>query len=315
MNASGQKKLDPLRIGIVGSGPIGRLFVAVLAQSGHHVTLLCRNEGDAINLRAKPVNVTGLITATGAAAQTFHEPGAFLHGSLDYVLICTKAAENSRLAHQFTNCIGAEKPVFVSCQNGIDVEEVFVHHFGEAHALRMILNVGCNLTTTGGVDVKFKFADILSANSGAGGADQRLGQALNQAGIAVNLSENYRQEAFRKAILNTALGTVCAITRLTMREVMQRPDLHRMVQEIVREGARVGAHLGFDFGPEFLQEAMAYLSQGGDHMPSLAVDIVKGNVTENQWLAGAIYHYAERLGVDVPVIQTVYYFIKNIEGR
>ena len=87
----------------------------------------------------------------------------------------------------------------------------------------------------GCVDVKFKFADILSACTATNGADRLLADALNSAGIEVTLSSHYKREAFRKAILNTALGTVCAITRLTMQEVMQRPDLHRMVKEIVRE--------------------------------------------------------------------------------
>jgi len=308
-----------MRIGIVGSGPIGRFYASKLSQAGHYVTMLCRNEADALAIRNQDLIVTGLLSGKGALTEAFSEAHALMQSQPQYILICTKAADNPLLLEQLSQCRSGAGPIYVSCQNGIDVEDALVHHFGATHTLRMILNIGCNIASSNAhactIDVKFKYTDILSERPATQGADNQLAEVLNQAGIAVNLSPSYRKEAFRKAILNTALGTVCAITQLTMREVMQRPDLHRMVQEIVREGGQVGDKLGYDFGTAFIAEGMAYLSQGGDHMPSLAVDIVKGNVTENQWLAGAIYHYAERLGLEVPVIQTVYYFIKNIEGR
>jgi len=263
--------------------------------------------------------LSGKLTARGFVERATDSLQTFLKDQLDYVFVCIKAIDNAQVAHQLAQQGLTKYPVFVSCQNGIDVEDVFIHHFGSSHTLRMILNIGCGITAIkpgcAAVDVKFKFSDILSKITAANQTDEQLAKALAACGIPVTLSVDFKKEAFRKAILNTALGTVCAITRLTMREVMQREDLHRMVKEIVREGSAVGRKLNFDFGDAFLEEAMAYLSQGGHHKPSLALDIERGQVSENPWLAGAIYHYAERLGLEVPVIQTVYYFIRAIEGR
>jgi ketopantoate reductase len=43
------------------------------------------------------------------------------------------------------------------------------------------------------------------------------------------------------------------------------------------------------------------------------VDIEAQRNTENEFHAGAIFRYAQQFGIDVPVIQTLYYLTKNLE--
>ena len=75
----------------------------------------------------------------------------------------------------------------------------------------------------------------------------------------------------------------------------------------------VAQAIGYDIGSDYLEYALEYLSGGGDHKPSMLVDIEQKRLTENEYHAGKMFRYAEQYGVDVPVIQTVYYLLKNLE--
>jgi 2-dehydropantoate 2-reductase len=303
-----------MHYGIVGFGPVGAVFAACLGKAGHEVTLLLRNPTRAEYFRKSPIRVGGKLHAEWRARRIVTGLDEFLDAGPQVVLLCTKALHSADLVREIRAIGVDEATVFVACQNGIDVEEQIARALGADRALRMVLNLGCNFVKVGDVWVEFCFRHFLSANPGARGLDVRIGAELASAGLAVDVTSEWREQVFRKAILNTALSTACALTRLTMRQAMDDPEIVRMVNEILRESLFVAEAIGFPgLDRSYQEEALAYLSQGGDHKPSMLVDVEAGRITENEFHAGAIFRYAQKHGIDVPVIQTLYYLTKNLE--
>ncbi len=299
--------------GIVGLGPVGATFAAHLQQAGHKVSSLEIEVEKVEWLRKHPVSVSGELKATAQLSNIHSNPQGFVRENPDVVLICTKACHSLEALRNIKECDVKDTTLFVSCQNGIGVEEQISEVFGEHRALRMVLNWGCNWISRSAVEIVWSFEHFLSKLEANPSMSEAIGRDLDRAGIKNKVVGNYREEAFKKGVLNSALGTVCALTRQTMKDAMSEPDILEMVKEIVRESIEIGRAIGLSIGPDYLDVAISYLSRGGHHKPSILVDIEHRRLTENEYHCGTLFRYARQRGVEAPVIQTLYHLVKNLE--
>lgn len=302
-----------MHYGIVGFGPVGALFAAHLAQAGHKVSVSCRNTYKCEYLLKHKLKVSGELQTETQLTDVFTDMEQFVRAEPDVILICTKSCYSEEILRQIKAYGPREETVLVSCQNGIDVEEQITEIFGPDRALRMVLNFGVNFISRTEIQVAWSFEHYLSEKENMGSVCRQICDDLNQAGLKVELVKNYKEEAFKKAILNSALGSVCALTHMTMGEAMEEAEMLRLVREFVRESIEVAEASGYALGESWLDTAIDYLSKGGNHKPSILVDIEKGRMTENEAHCGQLFRRAEELGIQVPVIQTTYYFMKNLE--
>jgi len=312
------KKSDKpnLRYGVIGVGSVGLAIAAHLAQAGHDVSLYCRKERVRDNLMDYPVTVTGKLNAEADIHNVYIDLDRFLAEKPDVIMLCVKGYASPGLLNDIEQAGLPTDTVIVSCQNGIDVENQIVRVFGQERTLRMILNMGCSLTDTNNVVVHFSMPHYLSpALDGNRERADIIGKHLSAAGCETEVREDYRTLAFKKAILNIALGAPSSLTRMTMKEVMEEPGLYSMAASLVREGIEVGRALGLDIEWEYFNEAMAYLSKGGNHKPSLLMDIEEGRRTENEYHCGNLLRYAKDLGIELSVVDTTYCLIKALEKK
>jgi len=303
-----------LRYGVIGVGAVGLTIAAHLAQSGRPVSLYCRHERVRDNIKDYPVAVSGELKAEADIDKVYIDLDRFLADKPNVIMLCVKGYATPNLLSDIEMAGLPEDAVLVSCQNGIDVENQVVRVFGKERTLRMVLNLGCSLHDTNKALVHFAMTHYLSpALDGNTEIAKKIAQQLSKAGFKTEMREDYRTLAFKKAILNIALGSPSALTRMTMNEVMEDPALYSMAAGLVREGIEVGQAMGLDIEWEFLNEAMEYLSQGGDHKPSILMDIEDGKRTENEYHCGNLLRIAKRLDIEVLVVDTIYSLLKALE--
>lgn len=301
-----------MHYGIIGLGPVGGVFASLLSEAGAEVSVLDSNTYKMEHLKDHPLVVKGAIAAEVQLKNLYTDMGQFVASQPDVILLCTKSSYSRAILSQLKCQMADRDTVFVSCQNGIDVEDLICDVFGNHRTLRMILNFGANYVSHSEIAVAFNFTHFLSKKPECCHVDVQLQKDLTLANMTVELIDNYKEAAFKKSILNSAAGAVCAITRLTMKEAMEEQEISKMIKEIVREAIKVGLALGYDIG-DYYEPAIAYMAQGGNHKPSILVDIEKQRPTENEFHCGKLFKYAEEKGIDVPVTQTTYYLIKNLE--
>jgi len=299
-----------MHYGIVGIGPVGAVFAAHLNEAGHRVSVVDLNVHRQTYLARNPLIVSGRMKVESQLTGLYTDMREFVEQGPEVIFLCTKTCHSADVLNQLKAYGIGDETVFVSTQNGIDAEQDIARVFGDDRALRQVIHFGCNYVRKSEVWVEFSYRNFLSDK---GGLSRRIAEDLAGAGIPTELTPHYREEVFKKAILNTSLSSVCALTRLTMREVMEEAELVRMVRQITRESISIGVAMGLKLEEGYLDTALEYLFKGGDHKPSMLVDIEQRRVTENEYHAGKLFMHAERHGLDVPVIQTVYYLLKNLE--
>lgn len=303
-----------LRYGVVGVGSVGLTIAAHLAQADHEVSVYCRQERVRDNIMDYPVAVTGKLKAEAKIDRVYIDLDRFLADKPDVIMLCVKGYATPGLLNDIEMAGLPDDVMLVCCQNGIDVENQVVRVFGKKRTLRMVLNMGCNLHDTNNVVVHFAMPHFLSpAMDGNSEVAKIIARHLTEVGFVTEMREDYRALAFKKAILNIALGAPSALTRMTMQEVMEEPGLYNIAASLVREGIAVAQGLGLDIGDNYFDEAMEYLSRGGSHKPSILMDIEEGKRTENEYHCGNLLRNAKYVGVEVPVASTIYCLIKALE--
>jgi 2-dehydropantoate 2-reductase len=103
-----------------------------------------------------------------------------------------------------------------------------------------------------------------------------------------------KKKAFLKTILNSGLMPLCAVLKLTMKQAMQARATRRLVEDLLREGIAVAGRLGYDYGEGIFETCMGYLDKGGDHYPSMCVDLECRVPTEIDFINGKIVEIGRR---------------------
>ncbi|MBF0105580.1 MAG: 2-dehydropantoate 2-reductase [Deltaproteobacteria bacterium] len=303
-----------LHYGIIGMGPIGSVLAAHLLKAGQRVSALCYDQAMLDLFTSAPITVSGNISVTAKVNDLYLDLKKFIETKPDVIIIATKTCHSAPLVQQIKRECPHKDTVFLACQNGIDVEEQLVNAFGPHHALRMVLNLGCNDLGNNNIRVHFAMTHYLSKIKCVDpNIIKKIAGHFNTAGFTTEIKEDYRAYVFKKALLNSSIGTVCALTRMTMQEVLDEPDLERMVKQMVREGIWVAQAEKLDISMSYLDEAMTYLKKGGNHKPSILIDIEMNRATENDYHCGKIFNFAEKHNIEVAVTQTIYYLMKNLE--
>jgi 2-dehydropantoate 2-reductase len=295
-----------IHYGVVGTGPVGRVFAGLLRQAGHRVTVLCHRQQTQQILQRRPVVVKGKLQAYAQLDEVLLEPADFVRAQPDVILICTKSVDSAQVLRTLKEHHPKPEALFVSCQNGIDTERVIAEAFGPERTLRIVLNMGCDVSCGNEVIVTFCTVHVMSQPAVVDAARvAAIAHDLKEAGLPLELSSDWRHAVFRKALLNASLGSLCAVTRHCMGCVMGQPEARAMVEHMLKEGMAICAAEGIVLPDDFLAYALHYLDQGGEHRPSILVDVEQGKVTENEFHCGELARLARRHGVAAPTIEFV----------
>ena len=133
------------------------------------------------------------------------------------------------------------------------------------------------------------------------------------ADLETDFTPEIKKYEWEKIILNAGLSPVCALTRRTMKQMMEFKNTRKLTESILREGIEVAAANGIHFKPDFLEFCMGYLDKAGHHKTSMHVDIEKRNPTEIDFINNMIVKYGKAKGIPTPINSTIVSLIKGSE--
>jgi 2-dehydropantoate 2-reductase len=311
---TGSASQSELRVGVVGTGPVGLTLVAYLIDAGAFVVACDIDHARIDAIKDGGIHLENKIQKKVCVAETCYSVQELGDYDLDLVVIATKAPVLKTIIPLVVEVVSDQ--TFILCaQNGLDNEREVVAAVGEDRTLRMVVNYAGGMRLPNTVNVIFfnkpNYVAALSANSGD--MARRVADLLSSAGLSTEIPDNIRKYTWEKVILNAALAPVCAITRLTMKQVMETPEAVEMVKGIIDESVRVAESEGICYEEGFGEFCFNYLSKGGDHRPSMAVDLENGLTTEIDYLNGRIATVGHQHGLPTPYNQTITALIHMLE--
>ena len=304
------------RFGIVGIGPVGSIMAVHLAKAGHDVTIVDIIKPHLDEIKKNGLSITGFkdIKASFPSKNICYNINE-MHGmNFDGVFIAVKASVLSQILPILENVVQSGTTL-ISLQNGLDNEDLIADVFGKENTLRIVVNYAGNLIDNGKVRMSFFNAPnyIGMIDFAAKEKAKTFANVITNAGLETVYTPEIKKYEWEKIILNAALSPVCALTRRTMKQMMQCTETRNLAKAILREGIEVAAAHGIKFQSDFLEFCMNYLDKAGHHRTSMHVDIEKQSPTEIDFINDKIVKYGKIKGISTPMNSTIVALIKGSE--
>ncbi len=301
------------RILIVGAGAIGSLYAAHLARVAE-VWVLARRPEHAQSLNQRGIRVTGRneFHAELKATTDLHDLPQF-----DFGIVATKASQTweafSPVAHLFPH--GA----VLSAQNGLGSEEVMAGVMPSGYVIRGTTFMSGTRFADDHVHYELDTATWMGPFEPTDTPFElvvELAALMNASGLKAEALGDARPAQWSKLIFNASVNSVSALTELPhsphFAAEAQFSDLGHLLHALIEEGMTVADGLGI----RLLEDpwVMNCIGAQTNHPPSMLSDIRNKQLTEVDYLGGAIAREAERLGITAPLHTALYRLIKAKEA-
>jgi 2-dehydropantoate 2-reductase len=310
-----------VRICIYGAGAIGGHAAALMARAGHEVTLIARG-AQLDTIRAKGLTFIGKderFTVPLRAVATPEEAGV-----QDVVVLAVKAPSLVEIAGRLSPLLGPETPV-VAALNGIPWW--FFSGYGGAldgrrlktldpdgriaagipieRVIGCVLYIAAEVTAPGEITHTIGGRWVLGEpKGGVTPRLERLCQALQAPGLAMQASKAIRGDICHKLIGNMAGNTVSALTYATSIEMLDDPATRAVIMAMLKEGIAVAEALGIAI-PGSIEERVGIMRSLGSFKSSTLQDVERGRPIEADGLILAVQEIARMVGVATPTIDVV----------
>ena len=142
-----------------------------------------------------------------------------------------------------------------------------------------------------------------------------VADALSKSGLHTERTESIVDMVWRKSIMNACMNPVCAVTGMTMAEVVRDPIVFQIVENLIKEGVQVARANEIGLGWNYYPYATNYLKNAGDHKPSMLVDIENQRRTEVDFINGKIVEYGRQAGIETPYNLMIRGLVKALEPK
>lgn len=314
-----------MRIGIVGAGAVGGTFAALLAARGHDVEVTARGD------QLAAIQAAGLLLDGGWGEHRVRvaaQPA--LTERPDIAILATKAQDAATaLAANATRLDGV--PLVVA-QNGLGGLAVAHRELPASPLIGALALFAASYLEPGHITVTGPNPVVLGAGPGADRAlVDRIGATLGEA-LPVEVTDDITGAQWTKLLINH-VNALPAITGMSVQEVVADARLRRIMTASMRETVRVARRIGVRFGrvqgvsgsvlhllgalplalgeqfPRLLARRMGSVPNPGSTLQSIR----RGQLTEIEFLNGAVVQAAAEHGLTAPVNAAIVALVHEVE--
>ena len=318
-----------MRIAVIGAGAVGGTLAALLDRAGHDVEVTARGE----NLAA--IKERGLRLDGGFGDHTAHVEA---HETLAWIgrpspelgILATKAQDAAAALRANHDVLGTA-PLLVA-QNGLGGLEVAHGVLPESPLLGGLALFATSYLEPGRVTVTAALPLIVGAGQGTSPAMLATVAEVMGGALPIEVTDDIVGAQWTKLLINH-VNALPAITGLSVQEVIANPALRKIMTASMRETVRVARQLGIRFGkvqgvngrvlgaigsaplafgawfPKVLGSRMGSVPNPGSTLQS----IKRGQLTEIDFLNGAVVEAAGAGGIAVPINQQIVNLVHEVE--
>ncbi|MDP7737092.1 ketopantoate reductase family protein [Mycobacterium paragordonae] len=303
-----------MKIAVIGCGAMGSIYAARLAGAGNEVLVVDRYQPGIDQIARQGLRVSGpgydqtvqLRADTVAPAET-----------MDLIVLAVKAADVSAAAQQALPMLGEGTSV-LTIQNGLGSAETVAGIVGDERlAVGIASGFGAARLAPGHVHHNAMRAMRFGAYSELDRSTvESIAQVWADAGFDAAAVPDIAAMQWEKLICNVAYSAPCALTGMTVGQVMDDPDMGPVSRAAAKEAWRVAfaSDINIDV-PDPVEHVRAFGAGMPDAKPSALLDHEARRVSEIDVINGAVPRQGARVGVDAPVNATLTALVKAIENR
>ena len=301
-----------MKIAIIGCGAMGSIYAAKLAAAGNEVLAIDQHEPSIDQIARHGLRVTGpgydQTVPMRAATTAPSEP-------MDLIVLAVKAADVTTGAQQALPMLDADTPV-LTIQNGLGSAETVAGIVGDHRlAVGIASGFGAARIAPGHVHHNAMRAMRFGAYSSLPHPTvESIARAWTDAGFDAAAVTDIAAMQWEKLICNVAYSAPCALTGMTVGQVMDDPEMGPVSRAAASEAWAVARASGIAVN---VTDPVAHVRAFGagmpDAKPSALLDHEARRVSEIDVINGAIPRQGARVGVEAPVNATLTAVVKAVE--
>jgi 2-dehydropantoate 2-reductase len=299
-----------MRIAVVGAGGVGGVFGAALAQAGANVTFIARGAHLAA-MKSQGLKVESPRGDTHLVpTRATDDPKTV--GPVDIVLFCVKLWDVESAGGAIKPMVGKDSAV-IPLQNGVDASERLAPILGKDAVMGGVANISATIAGPGvirqtGTAMRLVFGELDGSKRARAGAFAAL---CAKAGIDGVASPAILTDLWMKFILLASNASIMALARLPVGKLRDDPDIAPWFTTAYQEVTAVGRAAGVALPADAVDKTLAFnRSAPSQLMPSMAVDLLRGNRLELPWLSGKVVELGKKHGVPTPTHAFMYAALK-----
>lgn len=309
---------NKLKIGIIGLGPIGQTLAVHFKISGCEVALTDLDQEKLALIEKEGIKLVGKYNAEARFDHVYRSIEDLLDHKFDILVSAVKAYHVDSIIEKIE--LKAKNNFFLlSAQNGIDVRIKYVSHFKDSQVFRMVINFAGNLQEKNTVSLNFVNPPnfIASVDDSQSEIAQQMADILTSSNLVTEKVDSFciANKVWEKTILNAALSPLCALSKLTMKEAMENQDTLEIIEHLIYEAVEVAKAEEIKLPENFVKLCIRYLNNAGNHLPSLAVDLINKRNTEIDYMNGKIVDYGRKHYIRTPLNLTLTNLVKAITAK
>jgi 2-dehydropantoate 2-reductase len=292
--------MKTIKICIVGTGAMGSVYAGLLGNAGNdvwafdiwakHIEAICQK---GLRVEGKSGDRTVRINATTNVTDV---------GACDLVIIAAKARDVVRAAES-AKALLDQNTIVVTIQNGLGSSEKVADILGSGRVIAGIAGgFGASIKSPGHVHHNgMEFVHLGEVNGPVTKRLREVAGVWRKAGFTVKTFDDIHQLIWEKLICNVCFSGTCAITEMTIGEVIADQNAWRVASGCATEAFDVarafGIRIAFDDPVDYVRNFGAKIPNA---RPSMLLDHLAGRPSEIDVINGAILIEGEKVGVPAP---------------
>ncbi|MEM7057969.1 MAG: 2-dehydropantoate 2-reductase [Pseudomonadota bacterium] len=305
---------DPAKIVIIGTGAMGSVYAALMADAGHDVWAVDAWAEHVAAMHANGLRVEGAsgdrtvkVNATSNAAEA---------GDADLVIIATKLDGVSAAVDAARSLISDDTAV-LSIQNGLGGPDIAAQELGaERVSIGVVGGFGASMKGPGHAHHNgMEFVRIGEYQGGLTDRTARIADIWTSSGFKVLTFDDIHKMVWEKLVCNCAYSGPATILDLTLGEILADEHASAISAGCAIEAYEVARAKGIGVD---IEDPVAYVRAFGEKIPnsrpSMAQDHTARKRGEIDAINGAIVREAEAFKLSVPTNAFVSQVIKARES-
>jgi 2-dehydropantoate 2-reductase len=156
---------------------------------------------------------------------------------------------------------------------------------------------------------------LLAGAPDRGVAIDAAAETLGSAGISIRRAGSVEEAEWVKLPINLTVNLLATLADRPNRALVESPAMWEAAQRILGEFTELSRRSGRAI-PERLDELLRNaLAQHGENINSTLAAVRRGEKTELPWIVGRVIELGARVGVELPVIKTLYALVEARSSR
>jgi 2-dehydropantoate 2-reductase len=297
------------KVVVLGAGSVGCYFGGMLARAGHDVTLIARaNHVEAITNNGLHMDCQSFQDYVQVKARSDYIPLS----DADIVLCCVKSPDTEFVINEVKPYLN-KSAVILSLQNGVDNAER-IAKLVDNPTYPTVVYVATAMVGPGKLKHFGRGELVLGALGNNSNELNALSDFFQLSNVPCEISSNIRKDLWLKFLVNCSYNGISAIGQIQYGKMVSNPEIVNLINQITEECLMVAEKQGVMISAtEASQANHAIGVTMSGQKSSTAQDLVKGKLTEIDYLNGLIVRRAAEYGLSAPANQAVYALVKMLE--